>query len=342
VNRGYQGEARTNDFLAARRFLRRMGVPARSGEPEDLMVLPPAGATIFMPSDRLTLGEARSKRLLDWVRRGGHLITQIRRPIEGYVAPDPIADPLGVRGRELDWEEIETAGPVVFAPPASTDLIEIDFQEPRGLETENTRLALDVGDMFGSRILSLRHGDGLVTLLSESAFLSNSHIGDYGHARMLYLLARLQPQPGGFLIFHQDDMPPLYLWLWQTAPALILTAALALLLWLLRAPRRFGPLLPSEETPRRRIMEHVNAAGHYLWHRGHSAALTAAVRRSLDRRMARAIPDRGEGADLTLALAERTGVSLGQIREALAVTSTRDTNTFLRTVQTLEALRKRL
>ena len=75
VDGGFQGKARTDNLLAAERFLKRTDTPVESVDSLlALQHLPPPSDTIVLPTPRRTVGPERSAELLDWVRRGGHLI----------------------------------------------------------------------------------------------------------------------------------------------------------------------------------------------------------------------------------------------------------------------------
>ena len=73
-------------------------------------------------------------------------------------------------------------------------------------------------------------------------------------------------------------MPSLLQWLLDHAPLAVLSALLLLATWLWMISRRFGPTLPNPEPLRRRIMEHIEASGAYLWKTHHREALVDAVR----------------------------------------------------------------
>lgn len=356
---GFRGEARVNQLLAAEYFLRRMGVEARGiGDLQALDALPEAG-TLLVGTDRHGLDDRRNRMLLDWVERGGHLILSPRWFFRRMGQTDPLLSPLGVnsslRRREaapelpLEGEATDSAGsgecpnPVTYVRlPGEEDPLEIDFTSRRLLERDDPGKGLVFTDTQEHRVLQYERGQGLITVLSETAFLENSHIERYDHARFLYALARQRSGP--FWLMYKDDMPSLGQWLWRKAPAAMLMAGLLLLAWLLKVVRRFGPLLPAPSLRRRRLMEHVDAAGHYLWKQGQAAVLLHGPREALHGRLQKARPDLNELPPdrLVSRLAELSGIGVRQIERALLSNDILRKEDFLRRVQILENLRKQL
>jgi Domain of unknown function (DUF4350) len=140
--RGYQGEAARNKYLAAQRLLERMGTPVRSfADLSGLSELPPADATMILPTERKTLGASRSAELLRWVEGGGHLVT-----VSWQIFEDPertrdlVLDPIGVRqylneDEEEDGEEegeapsVEPEDPFLLEEPESPGIKTIESDE---------------------------------------------------------------------------------------------------------------------------------------------------------------------------------------------------------------------
>ncbi|MCB1639674.1 MAG: DUF4350 domain-containing protein, partial [Thiothrix sp.] len=73
---GFRGEARENPLFASRMFLRRMGIDARRHDGLD--TLPDTRTVLVLDTERFNFSSHRVETLLDWVRRGGHLITRAR------------------------------------------------------------------------------------------------------------------------------------------------------------------------------------------------------------------------------------------------------------------------
>jgi LPS sulfotransferase NodH len=70
-----EGEARKNPLYAARIFLNRMGIPARSQQSlQGLKLLPNNHTVLIVSSSRSTLSRQATDDLYAWVQSGGHLI----------------------------------------------------------------------------------------------------------------------------------------------------------------------------------------------------------------------------------------------------------------------------
>jgi hypothetical protein len=343
IDRGFTGEARRNPYLAAEHFLRRMGVAAHTLDgPRALDTLPSTDALVLIPTERSTLGPERSRSLLRWVQAGGHLVVRIRRPVRGQEpTPDPLLDPLGVSGRNLGWENVQAGSTTLVEPEGSDALLEIDFHAIHVIDAGHAEPVWEVSDPHGLRLVQLRRGAGRITVLSDTHIWENAHIGDYDHARLLYMLVRQTPG-AELLILRSDELPPLWRWVWQRAPAVVIAASLLLLAWLLRAPHRFGPVLPAPEGPRRRLLEHVEASGHYLWKRGPREPLVQAAKQGLMRRLRRRRPDLADAPALARALADATGIGARTVEQALGDAPVAGREAFTRRIQIIETLRKRL
>ena len=367
---GYHGEAARDNYLAAQRLLERMGMPAKSfADPGALAKLPSTKGTIVIPTRRHTLGERTSRRLLDWVEEGGNLVVvtwslwnDARREA------DPILDRLGVHqfmnGDDEDGDgqgdaapepgeepepDADPNAPVVGTldfPDRDTPL-EARFDPRFYFELEASaedKVLLEMADENGTHLITLRHGKGLVTALTDDYFLANSTIDELDHAELVYRLVRLGGHRGPIWFVYGDSFPsPLGLVLrygWMVVAAALVWLAL----WLWSASRRFGPIAPDPTPARRELMEHVRAAGRLQWRRGGAAALLDATREALFAR-ARARHPAFESltpAEQAAHLAARSGLSPARIAEALAFRSSPDPGRVAGDVAILEKLRRSL
>ena len=73
---GFRGEARSNHLFAARVFLKRMGIPAE--KKDGLFKLPSTDSVILIDTERATLPQKTLDELMQWVKKGGHLIIRAR------------------------------------------------------------------------------------------------------------------------------------------------------------------------------------------------------------------------------------------------------------------------
>ena len=79
-------------------------------------------------------------------------------------------------------------------------------------------------------------------------------------------------------MFLRIESPSLWEWLMENAWPVLIAAAVLLLIWLARIVPRFGPLEPDAPPVRRSLLEHLRAAGRFIWSRGEATHLIDAVR----------------------------------------------------------------
>jgi len=344
---GWQGEAINNDWLAAEWFIKSMGIPAHAlDNPEQLNDLPATDSLLIIPTNRSTFSEARNDALLDWVAAGGHLIIKAQHLYdEDDIEYDPIAYYVDVYPQYNSYSEIQDgSGTSTFEIEDSSDLLEVSFNDSSMLEYEEEQELLRIGDIFGDHLISVPYQQGLITVVSDTKWMNNSNIGKHGHARLLFYLLNLRATPAEVLILKSDDIPALWQWLWLANPWAVSLSGLLLLLWLWRAPWRFGPLLPPDDAPRRRILEHIQAAAYYLWNHGQSEVLLAGLRNDLIYRAIQVHPDmqRLSTSQRIHRLADISKLPAEQIHQALIINQPRNRQTFLQQVNTLETIRKHL
>ncbi|HDP90011.1 MAG TPA: DUF4350 domain-containing protein [Thioalkalivibrio sp.] len=345
---GPSAEARQNPLLAAGRFLRAMGVPVEDIDSlQGLDTLPATDEVLVITTSRLTLVESHYDRLFDWVRAGGHLIVRSRdfrwdNDREDW-RMEGDHDPLLAR-LELGIEHVDYLGGPFEVPVSGADgPLAVNFdswirftgalEDDRVIETESR-----------THLVHRRLGEGGVTVMGPMNFITNWNLGRHDHAEFLWHVVHLERTPARVWLVRFDEMPWLGTWLWRHAPELIVTLGLLFLAWLVAVGQRFGPLVPVAPPTRRRLLEHVEAAGHYLWRHDQRHALADDVRHALDARMCRVHPG---WADLSTEerqqhLARLTGLPPTEIHELLHRHDHRHAQDFTRLIKTLETIRKQL
>ena len=146
-----------------------------------------------------------------------------------------------------------------------------------------------------------------------------------------------------WLVF-SDGMPPLHRWLLQHAWTAVISASVLLLLWLWAAGRRFGPLRAVVPLARRRLLDHIEASGRFLWRAGQGEQLLKGVRQALYRTLELRHPAWAGIAsqDLYQRLAELSGLPYEAVQGALLYTHHGSEHEFTQAIQTLERIRKSL
>lgn len=340
-------EAQQNPYLAAGRLLEKYGHRVRfqpeyggvPGQPGALILTMPAGA---VPATDI-------EPLLDWVRGGNRLL--VPAPYlgrQGRLVRDPLLSPLGVRlhDRELDNgddDEQDSVSPDRrLLSPAGDRWLETNFQARYRLEDTQAKAAESWADGNGAHVLVYRVGDGRVIVVSEAGLWNNRAIPFKDNAALLALLLEGTPANGRINLVYGGHVPGILELLWQKAwqPLTVLAVLCLALVWY--GNTRFGPLLPSPDQPRRRLAEHLQAAGRYLWYAGRHERLYQSVRHSLRQHAFRRHPQwrRLDDAALIAEWQQHTGLEGDAIRQALTAAPNHDLARFLQDMRTLHQLRK--
>lgn len=149
---------------------------------------------------------------------------------------------------------------------------------------DTDRVAAHAG---GVALVSRELGKGRVVVAADLNPLRFRALGDYDHALFLWYLAA---GSGKIWLVTDNDMPPLWQWLWQQTPELVTAAFIFLMLWLWSRGPRFGPLLVEPAPTRRRILEHIEASGRFLWQHQKQGRLLSTVRDEVNTTAARRHP----------------------------------------------------
>ena len=322
--------AQRNPFLAAERFLQRIGIPSESVTGRDHLLNPPQQPGLLLVN-RLgpDLPPEREQALRDWVVFGGHLVivAQGEWDEESGSSGNRLLDRLGVQPVALDSLEDEDESearatardsdePITFTLPGSDERLAVAFSRKRVLHDSKGRAEWWVESVLGAHLLQFRMGDGYITVLSDNGFLRNGQIGDHDHALFLARLAEGQPRAW---LLYSSNMPSLPQLLWRYAAELVLSLLCLVLLAVWRMTRRNGPLLPESGSVRRNLLQHLSAVGHYIWRNDHAGTRFRSTQGSLEQAWRRCHPvlealDRPARCEW---IARHTGISERAVREAL-------------------------
>lgn len=299
---GFKGAAARNPLLAAGRLAERYGASARY---VTAYTKPPASdGTLIFSAPRWWLTAEQNSALLDWAKKGGHLIVAPQtarsrgklptRLKKENASSDPLLALLGVHATP-EPDDKKLSNPVVdlsnklnnMEPKPQT------IQLPDGTHLKalfNPKFHLrDLGKSSDWQIsdsgadvrlrkdksnygLSFALDKGRVTVLANLDFLDNAQIGKLHHAALFVWLASLEKGRDIWLV-HGKDAPSLWRWLIDHAGTVLIAAAALLSVWLWMISRRFGAPLPARSAERRSIAEHVAASARYLWRSNQGQAL---------------------------------------------------------------------
>ncbi len=346
---GFQGEAKRNDYLAAERFLRATGMTVESiNSLEKLRELPPSRDVLFVPTQRLTFGETRTETLMNWVAAGGHLIVVgwALTDASGHQAGrhDPLLRGLGVEQLRHNSETIDRETHVPTNLVIGDAFLQVAFLPDFFLVDHSGNGHVLAEDDYGAHVLQFQIGNGTLTVMTDSRFLMNHSIDTYDHASSFWWLVQHNQSAGKVWLVYNENMPSLWHWLVENAPAVLISAGILLIAWLWYAGLRFGPVLPAPAPIRRSLLEHVYASGRFLWTHRAEDRLLDCVRQSLKDRLTVRHP--GQAAlpreRLRDILAERSGLDAERIERALIAGAEHRPLVFVQLMNDLETLRKRL
>ena len=317
---GYQGEARSNDFLAAQRLLQRTGHAAAclDGLPPRL---PGPGDVLILAGRSQPMAAADADRIAGWVDQGGLLLAEGLPDQE-----DPLFQTLGAR--------------VVAAPPPPG---------PEPVALDGAGLLLDLGPgrlqagfAAGPRLGVRDLGRGRAIVCTSLDCLDNDAIPRLDHADFLCAVAAERPA-GQVWIVTRDLPGSAWGWLRDRAwPILVSLAALCLgSLW--AAAPRFGPRQADPDPARRSFLEHLDACGRYQWRHNQGRPLLEASRAAFRQRLGQVRPawPALEPEELCLRLARHSGLPRDRIDRALHAPAAHAA-AFLEAIRTLQSLRRSL
>lgn len=310
-----RGEASYDDFYVLRRLLQVAGQPARAATRLDAPLH--RGDTLVIGAGAGRLSPRQSQRLAAWVHRGGHLVLR-PRPVAAS-AVSPLFHALGLSHLErAGFGCIDVQGPASAKANAKDARIRLCGARFSGLPVAPSAAVGDADSGFAYARLPM--GKGTVSLLDDLGPLS-------GHAPLKKTARRfdlgvLQPNAGkGVVVLAYAISGPSF---WQAMfrhgwPAL-LALTLLLLAWASARSQRLGPLCPLPPRHRRALLEHVRAAGEFLYRRDGGHTLHARAMATVWHRWLRRDPSLAhlEGADLHEHLARRSGLDAADIAQALS------------------------
>jgi hypothetical protein len=334
---GVRGEAARNPYLAAQRLVERMGMRAVTLPHVSGLDRLPQGAVLLLPAGRRSLGVPRTTAVLAWVEAGGHLVVQAERVGQR----DDLLSRLGVtRGRNTGTAP---RGPVSVALADGADGLRVRMPAHVVIDAPKRTVIRSADPGSGKVLLQFELGSGLVTVVTGLAWATTPAIGDLDHAAFLWQLVNARPGTAEAVFPSRLAAPSLVAFLIEHARWVLVASALLIAAWLWRIVPRFGPVAPDPVPDRRRLLDHLRAAGRYHWSSGDAEQLLAdaagSCLRALGQRLPGvvALPETERAAEL----ARRSGLRADSVRRAFAP-GRLDSIAFTEAVGTLQQLRERL
>lgn len=349
---GLTGEARSNDLFATRLFLKRMGIPTERRD--SLNKLPPTTTTIVLNTERYSLSRQSVERLLAWVEQGGHLITRARATSsdkqddesesESAYKQDYLQKKLQILTLNREHftfnDNKNKAIPVNLPNNPRTLEVELDFYHSLSSQQHTLQLATPKQHTW---LVEKALGRGQVTLISHLNFIDNVSIDEYDHAEILWTLLHSQRRvPESVWLVTFDEQPSLWLMIWKHAWMLLITLALLFIFSVWKYSPRFGTLQDIPSLQRRRIAEHIQASGRFLWFKQNNgqALLIQGLQQAIHEYSVRLIPhwDSLETEQRYQQLAEHWAMPAKQLQHLLEQSSLTK-NEFLLLAQLHQKLR---
>jgi len=354
-DQGYQGEAKSNPYLAAEFFLRRMG---QNSEKIKLFTNKQKKLnhddTLLVPSVRLAFDSRRSTDMLEWVTKGGHLIITGQPDAESNTNQrDHILDFLGLY---LERQSLGDDSSGIEEEPVNVGIYDedhfwqVDFDDYliiSKMTKFNSEIIWSIDDNERLHALQIRSGQGRVTLLSDIRIFRNDYIESYDHAAFLLSLANDQLEASANGVFYYslfEDQMSLYQWLWENAKPFMISFLVFIIVVLWKLIPRFGPLINVQRPIRRKFLDHLSASGNYHWRQGHYNQLLIEVRKQLSNKVKVKHPEWTALSkhDQVIHFVELSNIEEAAIENALFDNSVEQVNDFIKKVKVLEKLRKSL
>jgi hypothetical protein len=338
-----KGEALTNPFYAAQRFVDALG--GRSAWHRSLTI-PPSTSIIILSSWQWNLSERRRGALERWVESGGRLIVD-RGLLGGRAAFEQwsgIARIQKQKDNGADSQQIphpcdrfseERSG--IPADPRLHWLC--DFDTNSTLTTTRTA-PWSLRNADGAQVMRVDVGRGSVTVVNGKPFVERS-LFDGDHGWLLVAAADLR-RGDDVHFFSEESHLSLLALVWTTGSPIVVLVLVSIGFALWRSSVRLGPLAPVPERARRSLAEQIRGTGRFAVRCGDSESLHAACVRALDEAAGRHIAgySRLPPRERTASLARLTGIGQDALSEAIHHPGVRRAFELRETIELLETARR--
>ncbi|TIH09670.1 DUF4350 domain-containing protein [Pseudomonas leptonychotis] len=320
LEHGPDPEARANPYLAAEHFLRKQGLKVQRADGLEVMKdLPSVGQTLLLLGDRNRMTPKQAERLLAWAGKGGHLLFVAERlwDEEDGKSGDLLLDSLGIQ--QYESEELDEDASEATDEEASTEN-EPDAEQSAESMPEETSATADEDNAYpeltqlyleneeapayfsfdtdfhlydaenrahawansdaATHLLQLYHGDGLISVVSDSWIWQNQGIGEYDNAWLLWYMT----QDSQVTLLYRADRDDLFSLLLEHFPQALIALALLLAFGLWHLGMRQGPLLLPASRNRRQLQEHLRGSADFLLRHNGQHSLLQGLQQDIQRR----------------------------------------------------------
>ena len=312
IAHGPTPEARANPYLAAEQFLRKQGLNVQRADGLAVLKdLPSVGQTLLLLGDRNRMTPKQAERLLAWAAKGGHLLFVAERlwDEQDGKSGDLLLDSLGIQQYESETLDKDASAapdkhasaeqptePELDAPAADEDSAYPELTQLY-LENEDAPAYFNFDTDFhlydaenrahawansdaATHLLQLYHGDGLISVVSDSWIWQNQSIGEYDNAWLLWYMT----QDSNVTLLYRADRDDLFSLLLEHFPHALVALALLLAFGLWHLGMRQGPLLLPASRNRRQLQEHLRGSADFLLRHNGQQGLLQGLQQDIQRR----------------------------------------------------------
>ncbi|WP_445938003.1 DUF4350 domain-containing protein [Pseudomonas sp.] len=282
--------------------------------------LPGAGQTLLLLGDRNRMTPKQAERLLAWTAKGGHLLFVAERlwDEEEGKSGDLLLDSLGIQ--QYESEELDEDASEATDEEASAESERDAEQQAEPIPDEETPAAADEENPYpeltqlyleneeapayfnfdtdfhlydsenrahawansdaATHLLQLYHGDGLISVVSDSWIWQNQSISDYDNAWLLWYMT----QDSQVTLLYRADRDDLFSQLLEHFPQALVALALLLAFGLWHLGMRQGPLLLPASRNRRQLQEHLRGSADFLLRHNGQHSLLQGLQQDIQRR----------------------------------------------------------
>jgi len=195
------------------------------------------------------------------------------------------------------------------------------------------------------RFLSAPLGEGRVTWLTDAHPLRNRFIAEADHAKFLKGLVELSRS--GRIVFSKGEGDGLFSLLWRHFPLAVIALLIVVVVWLWRNLPRFGPPKDVATGGLREFSGQVRGVGRFLWRQKREDAMLNALRVQVNRGLSlgpsQVLVSGEDSADgLFELLAEKSGLSVEEVKEAMTREEVREPGAMVRMVKNLQKIKNQI
>ena len=347
ITTGYTEKAQRDNFLAAERFLKKFDYSEQSHQEQfalDNILKSNQAGTILMSYNAQIEAKDRFENLLNWIKRGGHLILELNANLYPKEGENKVGllkyFNLSLKKSNLFLEDTNDT-PTMVQIYRNGEEFKTDFISSYTIDVESRDYTVKVDDQNGTHLVEFNVGDGSVTFLSDVNIWHNQNIADFDHAALL--LEVLGRDPGNIDIITSISMPSLAEVIWNNGKWFCISLLLMLAFYLWSLFEKFGPALEKVDNTRRSLIEHLDAAAKFDWRHFRGATLLQSARSDLNKYLDTKHPSLAQKSDdeLHLWIQEKTEIPLDDIKSALGG-DTANATRLIHAIQIIQKIRKQL